>query len=89
MRNAFVALAALSTLSLVGCGSSNSQFSFSNLTPELAGLHDRPSDVYSHWAIADNANLRMASDDMTRIFLINQSSRLSPFPVSSYSGNPF
>ncbi len=89
MRIALVSLVALSTLSFVGCESSKSSFSMANLTPELMGLHERPAERYATWAVTDNAHLRMAADDMSRVFFTNQSSRLSPFPVVSFSGNPF
>ena len=59
-----------------------------NLTPELAGLVERPIDVDRNLSITNNQNWRMFSDDWGRVFYTDHPSRLSPMPVVSTSGNP-
>ena len=89
MRIALLSLVALMMVSLLGCVSSDRNDILANLTPELYGLHERPSDVARNWAVTDNANLRMIADDLGRMWMTNQPSHLSPFPIMTYSGNPF
>ncbi len=60
----------------------------SNLTPELAGLVERPIDVDRNLSISSNQNWRMFSDDWGRVFYTDHPSRLSPMPIVSTSGNP-
>ena len=87
-----IALVAMSGAMLTGCSSSrnyNESSIYSNLTPELKTLSERPSDVRRNIAIVNNANLRMLGDDLGRTFYTSNPSRLSPFPVVSYSGNPW
>ena len=76
-------------LSLIGCAPTNRNDIVTNLTPELQGLHERPSDVYGNMAVTHNSNIRMISDDLGRVFMTNRPSTLSPFPIITYSGNPF
>ena len=87
-----IALVAMSGAMLTGCSSSRSYSEssiYSNLTPELKTLSERPSDVRRNLAVVNNANLRMLGDDLGRVFYTNHPSRLSPFPVVSYSGIPW
>ncbi len=60
----------------------------SNLTPELTGLSERQVDREINWAQNANQDLRAATDDWGRLWLTDQPSRLSPYPIMSTSGNP-
>ena len=88
-----IALVALSGALRTGCTTSSQHGSasgiYSNLTPELQTLSERPSDVTRNLAVVNNANMRMIGDDLGRAFYTNHPSRLSPFPVLSYSGIPW
>ncbi len=59
-----------------------------NLTPELAGLVERPIDVDRNLAVTANQNWRMFSDDWGRLFYPDHPTRLSPMPIVYTSGNP-
>lgn len=88
-----IALIALTGALLTGCTASSQHGSaaglYSNLTPELQGTHERPIDVTRNVAIVNNLNLRMLSDDLGRTFYTSYPSRLSSFPVMSFTGNPY
>jgi hypothetical protein len=60
----------------------------SDPTPELQGTGERPVDINRHLAVVDNLNMRMASDDLGRIWYTNSPSYLSPMPVTTLSGVP-
>ena len=89
MRFAILALAALAMIMLAGCSATSPNSILANLTPELQGVQERPDDVARNLAITNNANLRMLSNDIGRAFYTNHASRLSPYPIVSFSGNPF
>ena len=76
---------------IAGCGSKD-PVSYHSIqkhpTPELSSIADRPDDVSRHTAIARNQNLRMFWDDVTRMWMIDQPSQLSPYPITNTSGNP-
>ncbi len=80
--------------SFVGCQSPSNSRDVSyaavtgDLTPELQGLTERPIDYDRHLAGAMNHNLRSMSDDLSRMFLLDQPSRLAPYPVTLPSGQP-
>ncbi len=61
---------------------------YGNLTPELAGLAERPIDVDRNLSVTNNQNWRMFSDDWGRVFYTDHPSRLSPMPIVQTSGNP-
>ncbi len=74
-----------------GCGSSRSTDFDSlrkNLTPELQGLTDRPVDNQRNFAVRENQNWRMFSDDLNRALFLDHPSRLSPYPILYTNGNP-
>ncbi len=78
---------------LAGCqGSGTGDVSYAaisgNLTPELAGLVERPIDVDRNLSATNNQNWRMFSDDWGRLFYTDHPSRLSPMPIVQTSGNP-
>jgi hypothetical protein len=88
-----VACLGVGLLALAGCQQSQkdplSYDSISgDLTPELQGTVERPVDIDRHLAVIDNQNLRMASDDLGRIWYTTGPSMLSPFPITSMSGIP-
>lgn len=74
IRIAALASCSLIALSLVGCGGVRS-----NLTPELKTMSQRPADTSNAWALTRNENWRMASEDARRVFLMDRSSRLTPY----------
>jgi hypothetical protein len=59
-----------------------------DLTPELIGVAERPSDVERNMAVVGNQNLRMFWGDLGRLFLFDQPSYLSPYNITSTSGQP-
>lgn len=72
--------------------SSTSDTSFSsvksNLTPELQGVAETPDDIERNMAVVGNQNLRMFWGDLGRVFLFDQPSMLSPYNITSTSGQP-
>jgi hypothetical protein len=83
-------IALVGAATFAGCSHENVGYGSitSNLTPELHGLSQRPSDAYSAFAITTNQNLRMFWDDLGRTLYYEQPMRLSPFPVTNVSGQP-
>ena len=80
-------------LLLGGCGSSNpNNVSVDsirgNLTPEVRGTSETPNDISNNMAIVGNIQLRQASDDLGRIFLFDQPSTLSPYPIGPTGRDP-
>lgn len=60
----------------------------SNLTPELMGVAETPDDIDRNMAVVGNQNLRMFWGDLGRVFLFDQPSMLSPYNITSTSGQP-
>jgi hypothetical protein len=84
------ALCAL-VIALAGCsgGGGSSYGSISrNLTPDLRGLAERPVDMDSHIAYANDTDWRTFWEDLGRTFYTDHPSRLSPFPIVYTSGMP-
>lgn len=76
-------LIAISSLALVGCGSSSDQRGGeSDLTPELLTLNQRPVDVADARAITFNSNWRAMWGDINRALLLDRPSRLAPLPIA-------
>lgn len=76
-------LVAVSSVALVGCGSSNNRRGgTSALTPELITLNQRPVDAADARAITFNSNWREMWDDINRGLLLDRPSRLSPMPIA-------
>ncbi|MHC4415875.1 MAG: hypothetical protein ACYS0G_11385 [Planctomycetota bacterium] len=77
---------------IAGCDTTQDEVSYdairNDLTPELAGLVDRPDDIDRHIAVMGNANMRMFWDDVSRLWYIDHPSRLSPYPIVYTSGHP-
>lgn len=78
---------ALSLLTLVGCGSSEtSEVSHDSitgdLTPELMTLNERPVDVSDARATTFNSNWRAMWGDINRALLLDRPSRLAPLPIA-------
>ena len=91
MMRRLLALTALSLTALVfaGCASDTSYGAISkDLTPELMGSGERAIDVDRHYAVTKNNNLRMASDDLMRVWYLDHPSRLSPYPITYTAGTP-
>lgn len=59
-----------------------------NITPELATLTQRQVDIDRTWALTYDENLRMANEDMVRIWFGGEPSLLSPYPTINTSGVP-
>jgi hypothetical protein len=77
-----IAAAALSGCSYGGPASYSKAAEYqSNPSPELMTLRERSIDVDNRMAVTANENLRMMSEDLGRVFLLDRQSRLSPAPV--------
>jgi hypothetical protein len=79
--SACLATLILAAVSLAGCANGD-------LTPELSGLSMRPADTTNNFESTLNHNMRMYSDDINRVFLLDNPSTLSPYPVTLTSGSP-
>lgn len=83
-----VALAA----GLTGCGYDINDVSYDNIvkniTPELAGSFQRQWDEDFNVALNNSHDLRLMSDEITRMWYLDHPSRLSPLPVMYTSGMP-
>ncbi len=70
-------LTALITLSLGGC----TQRYAGDVTPELDSYaHNETQDNYQYARVIDN-NTRSIWDDLARFLLIDETSKLNPYPV--------
>ena len=81
-----LATAFIMLLIVGGCTSSNPKnVSISsirgNLTPEVRGTSETSYDIDNNMAIVGNIQLRQASEDLGRLFLFDQPSTLSPYPI--------
>ena len=88
-----LAISAALAISLTGCQTADPSATdlkslTSNLTPELYNTAERPADVDVNWAMNANQDLRSAKNDWGRFWLTDQPSKLSPFPITSTSGQP-
>ncbi|MCH2145876.1 MAG: hypothetical protein MK082_12135 [Phycisphaerales bacterium] len=85
-------LGSITLLAATGCKSSTDHYSYSaitaNLTPELQGIAERPVDVHTNVAVAENVNWRLMWGDLGRVWYMDRPSILSPFPTVSTSGQP-
>jgi hypothetical protein len=76
----FAAVAFLAT----GCSDNTTYHSIrNNLTPELTGTAERKVDRDRNFHIAADSNWRQMNDDISRTFLLDNPSRLSPYPIVS------
>lgn len=69
---------------LGGCtslGGSQDAMIRANPTPELASLYQRRVDINNREALSIDENLRMANQDLARMFLLDRPSRLAREPV--------
>ncbi len=71
---------------LGGCSSGSGSYAKageyqSDPTPHLHTLHERDIDIANRHAITTDENLRMLNDDLSRFFLLDRQSRLSPAPI--------
>ncbi len=92
-RISCIALAGVVGLAvLTGCKTNKDYYSYSaitsNLTPELQGVSERPVDVNTNVAVAENVNWRLFWGDLGRVWYMDRPSILSPFPTVSTSGQP-
>ncbi len=80
------------SLGLGGCSSNPENVSIGsirgNLTPEVRGTTETQYDIDNNMAMVGNINLRQASDDLGRIFLMDQPSILSPYPIVPTGKDP-
>jgi hypothetical protein len=89
----FLTLLAVAALVAVPTGCNNQpnvryKHITSDLTPEMKGLSERPTDDHSAFANASTQDLRMMWDDIGRALYLDTPSRLHPFPVINASGQP-
>ncbi len=59
-----------------------------DLTPELAGISETHMDQQRDLAVVRNVDWRAFSDDWGRVFLTDQPTQLTPYPVVNTGGNP-
>ena len=59
-----------------------------DITPELATLTQRQVDIDRILALSYNENLRMANDDLVRMWFGGEPSPLSPYPTINTGGAP-
>lgn len=59
-----------------------------DLTPELAGTSVSVNEAYMSSTVVGDVNLRQMQDDWARLWLMNQPSPLSPFPIVDTAGRP-
>lgn len=71
---------------LVGCA--GNQASLEDITPSMDTLARTYTDSDVDLALTDNQNLRMAQEDLGRVWYTNKPSRLSPYPIVNTTGNP-
>lgn len=85
--------ATIAAIALVGgCKSDPNDVSLkgitSNMTPELQGLAERPSDVDRNMAVTFDTNGRLFWGDLGRVWMTDNPSILSPYPIISTGGQP-
>ena len=68
-------------------GCTSQQKIMSDITPSMKTLSQTHSEVNININMTDNQNLRMAEEDLERVWYTNRPSRLSPFPVVNTTGN--
>lgn len=59
-----------------------------NLTPELAGTSLSVNEAYMNSTVVGDVNLRQVQDDWARLWLMNEPSSLSPYPIVNTGGRP-
>lgn len=59
-----------------------------HLTPELFDTADTFDEARADTAMNNNQNLRGLQDDWARFWLLDDPSKLSPYPIMPTSGNP-
>jgi hypothetical protein len=57
-------------------------------SPEMFSTSDRSAETANNYAYMRNIQHRSFVDDFNRAFLIDNPSRLSPYPIVDMSGNP-
>ncbi|MDP6693718.1 MAG: hypothetical protein QF444_05260 [Phycisphaerales bacterium] len=79
-------LAAITILFFAGC--TGNRVDLDNVTPSMDTLSQTYSETDVDLAMTDNQNLRMAQEDLGRVWYTNKPSSLSPYPVVNTTGNP-
>ena len=59
-----------------------------NLTPEMAGISETKLDQDRDLAVNNDTDWRAFSDDWGRVWLTDQPTKLSPYPLVNTGGNP-
>ena len=81
MKIALSALAvSIAVVALSGC--------YANETPELRGMAMTKKEFKNNRRVAMNQNVRELNDEIARIWLLDNPSHLTPFPVVDTSGMP-
>ena len=81
MKIALSALAvSIAVVGLTGC--------YANETPELRGMSMTPKEFKNNRRVALNQNVRSLNDEISRVWMLDNPSHLSPFPVIDTSGMP-
>jgi len=68
-------------------GCTSQQKIMSDITPSMKTLAQTHSEVNIDINMTDNQNLRMAEEDLARVWYTNRPSRLSSFPVINTTGS--
>ena len=93
IRATCASLSAVAACCLMGCQkpdpyATDLKSILANPSPELQGVAETPNDVNRNLAINFNSNMRQASDDLGRVFLLDRPSFGSPYPIVNTTGNP-
>ncbi len=59
-----------------------------NPTPELSGMNERDMDTERNLLVNANQTTRMFWSDLGRVWLADEPSPLTPYPVVNTTGNP-
>jgi len=76
------------TALLLFTGCNEQQKIMTDITPSMKTLSQTHTEVQMDLDVTENQNLRMAEEDLGRVWYTNRPSRLSPFPVVNTTGNP-
>lgn len=61
---------------------------YAKLTPEMRGLSHTPQEFKNARKVVSNQNVRALNDEIARMWLVDNPSHLTPWPVVDTSGMP-
>lgn len=82
-RGVVVSAALIAGAMATGCSTRSADINAirMNPSPEVMTLFERPTDVRNAITLMWDENLRMANQDLGRVFFFNKPSRLTPEPI--------